>query len=313
MSFSDMMSSGRGPGVIGMFMALIVLLGFGLLFMFASDDRYQGGGMTIESLIIHQANEIGGLNSGIDHGTKSLDMAPARIAAAKELSRLKHENQALQEKSGGLKNKIVAGKAAVVRQNEALENYKTEYRTYARGKAKGETLEKLETTTGAVYNNVSIREVTAIGMQIRHDDGQKRIPYEELPMAMKDRFQFDPKEKERALLAETSARSEHEASVAVAQGLDDEQMVRDKIKDAEAFREKTSRNIVAKEAQISTLLQTINNLGRERDRAAAESSSARAAGHIHIDKGDSISGDIRSTQNRIATLQAEINQLKSSL
>lgn len=43
MSFSDMMSSGRGPGVIGMILALIVLLGFGVLFMFASRKADRAG------------------------------------------------------------------------------------------------------------------------------------------------------------------------------------------------------------------------------------------------------------------------------
>jgi hypothetical protein len=38
MSFSDLMQSGRGPGVIGMLLALVVLVGFGLLFMFAFDE-----------------------------------------------------------------------------------------------------------------------------------------------------------------------------------------------------------------------------------------------------------------------------------
>ena len=45
------MSSARGPGVIGMIMALIVLLGFGVLFMFAFDEDLQGGGQTIEALV----------------------------------------------------------------------------------------------------------------------------------------------------------------------------------------------------------------------------------------------------------------------
>lgn len=312
-SFSDLMSSGRGPGVIGMVMALIVLLGFGLLFMFAFDDRYQGGGRTIEALIIHQAQDIQRDKTAIEAGNKQLEQASVRVADARELSRLKRESTANEEKIGVLKNKIVAGKAEIVQRIQALENYKTSYRTFARGKAKGEVIEKLETLSGAVYKNVSFREVTAIGIQIRHDDGSKRIPYEELPAAMQDRFQFDPKEKEKAVATETADRAEHEASVAVAQGLEGEQKARDKVKDAEANRQKISQNIAAKETQVSSLKDEISGLERERSRADAESNSARAAGHIHIDRGDSISGDIQSKRNRIAALQAEISRLKSNL
>jgi hypothetical protein len=73
MSFSDMMSSGRGPGVIGMLMALVVLVGFGVLFMFATDEGFQGGDQSIESIIKHQAGDIESLKGGIANGMKSLD------------------------------------------------------------------------------------------------------------------------------------------------------------------------------------------------------------------------------------------------
>ena len=76
MSFSDMMSSGRGPGVIGMVMALIVLLGFGLLFMFAFDEGLQGGSQSIQSVIAQQAKHIIDDQQAITTGRESLAKIP---------------------------------------------------------------------------------------------------------------------------------------------------------------------------------------------------------------------------------------------
>jgi hypothetical protein len=312
MSFSDMMSSGRGPGVIGMVMALVVLLGFGLLFMYASDETERGG-RSIESVIAQQAKDIESYQANIISSQKNLDLAPARTANAKELARLKRSNQALAEKATGLAQAIEAGKAAIALKLQALAAYKDEYRAYARGKAKGEAIAKLETLTGAVYNEVSIREVTAIGIQIRHADGQKRIPFEELPEAMKDHFQFDPKQKAEAVAAEAASRNVHEAAVAVAEDLAGQKMDAQREKDAAAAKAKILQDIAVKEGLIASIQDEIKGLNADLDRAAAAASAARAAGKMHLDKSGSISGNIRSKQGRISTIQAEVVQMRNRL
>ncbi len=295
-----------------MVMALVVLLGFGLLFMFASDETERGG-QSIESVIAQQAKDIESYQGSIVFSQKNLDLAPARSANAKELARLKRGNQALVEKSTGLAQAIETGKAAIAHKIQALADYKDQYRAYARGKAKGEAIAKLETLTGVVYNEVTIREVTAIGIQIRHADGQKRIPFEELPEAMKDRFQFDPKQKDEAVAAELASRNVHEAAVAVADDLAGQKMDAQRGKDAEAAKTKTLQDIAVKEGLIASIQSEIKGLEADLDRAAAAAASARAAGKMHLDKSGSIGSNIRSKQGRISTLQAEVVQMKGRL
>jgi len=312
MSFSDMMSSGRGPGVIGMVLALIVLLGFGLLFMFASDETERVG-KSIESVIAHQGREIIGYDASITHGRKNLDLGPARVAMARQLSSVKLESQTLEANIANLKKNIESAKGDIVRTQEELETYKDEYRAYARGKAKGETMEKLETTTGEVYKDVNIREVTAIGIQIRHADGQKRIPFEELPESMKDHFQFDPEQKDEAVAAESAIRSVHEAAAAVADDLASQKMSAQRAKAEEEAKDKIRQDIALTQGQIAQLKEEIKGLVIQMDRAAAEANAARAAGRMHINKSGSISSNIRSKQVRINSLHAELNQLKARL
>jgi cell division protein FtsB len=311
MSFSDLMSSGRGPGVIGMLMALVVLIGFGFLFMFAMDEGT--GEKSIQSVIAQQRQDIESYKASFLYQSEALEKAPARIAEVKELARLKRENQFLQENIGNLQKGIAAGKAELVRKNGEFEAYKDQYRAFARAQAKGEAMETLATVTGAVYKSVNIREVTAIGIQIRHAEGHKRIPFEELPDAMKDRFQFDPKQKEKAIAEESVERDKHEAAVGVASIEEEKLLAKQRQLDAEGAKEKLRRDIAAKQSLISSIQQEISALEGDMQRAEFEAASARSSGNMHINKSSGISGNIRSKQNRIAALQAEVAQMNSRL
>lgn len=312
MSFSDMMSSGRGPGVIGMLMALVVLVGFGLLFMFAFDEGFQGG-VSIESELASQVREIENLNGGIAKGKTNLGLAPARNAASKELRQVKVETKTLSERSVALKAEIEEGNAGVAAMNKDWDAYKDRYRELVRAKAKGQVLDKLETRDGTVFSNVNIREVTAVGIQIRHDEGQKRIPFEDLPAEMQDYYQFDPAQKEKAIAAEAAVFKEHDASVAVAADQADAQMALQREKAAAEEKEKLVEQIAEKQAQAEVLASEIKDLQQEVVQANSDAAAARAAGKMHLNKSGNINSKIRSKQNRMATLQAEIRQLKARL
>jgi chromosome segregation ATPase len=313
MSFTELMSSGRGPGVIGLLMGLVVLLGFGLLFMFAFDESLQGGGQTIESVIAGQTNEIKGYQSRIADGLNQLAKAPVRIAESKDLSALKRQQQAASDRIVALNLSIEVGKKGVASKMEEFENYKDRYRALVRGRAQGETMLLLETRSGAVYKNVNIREVTPVGIQIRHDDGHKRIPFEELPEAIIDFYQFDPNQKSEALVVEKATREEHEAAAAVANAAYEQAAAKQRQKARGEEREKMRASIAKKESQIAVIEGQIHSLEGDMARAESEAAAARAAGRMHLNKSSNFAGNIRSKRNRIASLQTEINQLQASL
>jgi len=308
-----MMSSGRGPGVIGMVMALVVLLGFGLLFTFAFDEGLQGGEQTIESVIAGQVKEIDRLKHNIQSGELMLATSSSRNAAARDFSRVKAENGAGKDRIAKLKESVAATQTAIGEREQAFDNYKDQYRAFVRGGAKGKTMESLQTLTGVTYKNVTIKEVSAVGIQVRHEEGQKRIPFEELPDEMKDYYQFDPNQKEKAVALENAARDKHEAEADVANAAMDEKLAQDREKAKAEARVRTLAQISQKESQITGLLSDIRNLEREQDRAEAAAASARAAGNIVINKGSSIGGKIRAKQNQVGVLQAEIANMKARL
>ncbi len=313
MSFTELMSSGRGPGVIGLMIALLVLLGFSLLSTLAFDESFQGGDQTIESVIAGQANEIKGYQSRIAEGMNQLAKAPVRIAESKELSALKRQQQAASDRIVALNLSIEVGNKEVASQIEGFESYKDRYRAHVRGRARGETMPLLETQSGAVYKNVNIREVTRVGIQIRHDDGHKRIPFEELPEAMIDYYQFDPNQKSEALVLENATRQEHEAAVEEANAAFAQTAAKQREKAREEEREKMRATIVKKESQIAVIEGQIQRLEGDMARARSEAAAARAAGRMHLSQSSHFAGNIRSKRNRIATLQTEINRLLASL
>lgn len=313
MSFSDMMSSGRGPGVIGMVMALVVLLGFGVLFMFAFDEGFQGGELSVEAAIIQQGKDIANYQMGLDNAQKSLEKSPQRLADAKELVRLNRENQALQQNIVSLTEKKKAGEAEIVDKTTVFNTYKDEYRAHVRGQAKGEKIPQLTSLSGNIYNNVDIREVTAIGIQIRHDEGLTRIPFEELPEAMKDYYQFDPNQKVEAKIVEDKARLDHEKAVAVSDAQAAVEMAKQQVLDAADAKAKKKRDIATKESQVIAIKNDIRTLQNQRDQEKAKAAAARGSGRTVIVKAGMYDGQIRNRQADLANVQAELVQLRSSL
>lgn len=283
-----------------MMMGLFVLLGFGVLFLFAFDEGSQGGDHSIESVIRHQTKEIDGFQGNIELGKQKLDQAPARIAQARELTRLKRGGQ---EAIVNLTKGIEKRRAAIALQETAFGDYKDEYRAYVRGKAKGQIIGKLETLNKVVYNDVVIREVNPVGIQIRHADGHKRIPFEDLPETMKDHFQFDPKQKEQALAEESASLNELEAAVVVTNSIADQANAERRSADAELVREKTIRAISSKESRIQALgreIDSLNNSIREEERKPI--SKAPGMRFKVVDNGRAII-ELRS---QIATLRSRL-------
>lgn len=310
MSFTDMMSSGRGPGVIGLCMALFILIGFGLLFTFAFDEGMQGG-TSIESVVRQQGKELESLTRSVESGRGQLESAPERKKNSQDLERLNRASALSVQNIDSLKEKVESGKKDIEAQIAEFEDYKNKYRTFARSNARGTEMKVLETTDGVVYNNVNIREVSAIGIQIRHDGGQKRIPFEELPDSMKDHFQFDPNQKEEALAAESAHREEHNAAVDAAHARLQEEQAQQREINRAAEKAKLLETIALKEDQLRTARSDLRRLQNDLDRDKQNASAARNAGRMYVGKSGIIQGNINSSRNRINALQSEIARLRS--
>lgn len=303
MSFSEMMESSRGPGVIGMLLALVVMAVFVMLFIFAFDEKLQGGGKSIESVIADQAREISDVKTAISDAEKQLTDVPAINARTAELATLRRENQNREAGINSLESEIKTANENLASLALEFENYKDKYRAFARGKAKGETIERLECRNGTVYDNVTIREVTAIGIQIMHAGGLKRVPFEELPAPMVDRFQFDAKQKGAAIAKEDEERAQHDNAVSTAKVAESQDLAEKRKAEAVARKEAMVRGIAAKQSRIRSIEQEIDSLEIAIQREAYKSISRAPQMRIQL----------AGKQRELSELQADVARMQADV
>jgi len=265
-----------------------------------ADDK---DGQSIEAVISQQKKEIGDLQQRLSTGEKFLSKGEALLATEKELAAVKRGNQTRESNISSLKKDIATATEEISTIGKEFEDYKNQYRTFIRAKAKGRIVGRLETRKGVVYENVTIWEVTPIGLQIRYDGGLGRIPYEELPEAMQEEFQFNPAQKAEALAKETELRKQPETS-AQTPGVGAKSALQKKA-EADAAKAQILSTIEGKKSQLKSLYNEITNL---------EDSLAQVERRPHAhDNAPAIKKNIAAKKRDFAELQAQISQLQSSL
>lgn len=195
MSFSDLLTSSRGPGVIGTLMALLVLVGFGTLYLFVFDEGLQGGGKKIEAVIRDDAVLLAG-------NQRQVDDAKGRIKQGQLLHEQALEIGKLKARAGANAKILAENTLAMEVATEALaaaeqnwEDYKDAYRASEWAFAKGEKIELLKTLSGKTYEDALVTGVDHTGMRIMISSGPTTVGSTDLPLGLQDRFQFSAEKK----------------------------------------------------------------------------------------------------------------------
>jgi hypothetical protein len=190
MGFSDLLTSSRGPGVIGTLLALLVLVGFGTLYLFVFDEGLQGGQKTIAAVIRDQGMEIDSAKVQIENAKKQLAAAEVAKAKAREADELKARTASLAKQIEDLTAAKAAAGEEVTKAQAAWEEYKNQYRHSEWEAAVGDKMADIKTPSGEVFTNVEVKGVDHTGVRISHSAGSKTIKPEDLPPDLFDRFQF---------------------------------------------------------------------------------------------------------------------------
>ncbi len=303
MSFSDLMESGRGPGVIGTLLALVVLGGFGVLFLLAFNETPPSEKITVQTQIADQAKELDAAAAEIAQQSRKLENLPKLEATALKLRKAKRDIATIEGRVDSATSALAAARQQLADCAAEFEHYKDRYREVTRLAAKDEKIAKLQTQSGKTYDDVLIREVTPIGIQIRHQGGFARIPFEDLPAAMQNRFQFDPKQKNAAIAEENARRKDHDSSVAASLTETKQQQEARKQADAAAHQLEASRAIALKTAQLTALDGEINRLLEE----------LRHEQTKKFRRTQPLASKIADKQKLRVQLQAEVAQLRAGL
>ena len=305
------MGSAKGPGFIGMLLALLVLVGFGTLYTFAFDSG--GNKKSIESVIRDNDSKITGYLARVEAGRSELDTAPALQKIASDLSADQIKSKLLTDRVKQRQSEVESLTAEIEESISVWEDYKNEYRAFARAEAEGEKMPELKALDGKVYKDVELRKITAIGIEIRHKGGFKRIPFADLPMEMQDEFQFSEEQMIAEAKRELAVRKTHNQQVNAAQSAAAAQASKNRALKAEQTRERNIEMIAkgkSRYKQVEAEIRQIQSKIAGEERAAA---SARAAGRMRVGKAGLFQGDLAKKRAELANIQREINRLQSSL
>ena len=313
-SFDDLITSARGPGVIGTVLALIVLLGFSGLFLLVCDESPKGSaGLSLAGVVKNHESEIEALHSRVSMAQKNLETIPVLEKKVADIEAISSSTRVNKGAITGLQNRVSILRENIGSAQKDLLAYKAKYRASMRDKAKGEQIAEITTLAGRTFRHVAVREVTPIGMQIRHDDGFTRIPYEDLPHALQERFQFDPQEKREAVKAESSSEQVHLNNVAEADAAGQVQAIANREKQNQEDKQKAISQIALLETQIKAIDGDIADLQSQASNARSQTSSAKAAGRMVVDHTNNYLYSIQSKKNQRVEVQNQIQSLRTKL
>lgn len=211
--FDDLMEGGKGPGVFGTGIAVVVLVGFACLYFLVFDSGMQGGDKRIEAVIRDQQTEIESMQERIVNLQKRYDKAEQVRAID---SKLEDANRDLRVKGGALDNsraEVARLQQAVKETDAAYEDYQRKYREQIRGAATGRKYAELKTAGGRSYRDVVVKRVDSVGVSFTHESGSGRADFEDLALEFQEEFQYDPKEKLATLNREKGDMKQHLSSV----------------------------------------------------------------------------------------------------
>ena len=217
MGFTDLVSSGRGPGVIGTLIAVFVLVAFGALYTLVFDPNNLENHKKIEAVVRDLGLEIDGKKTQLESYKEQTKLVAQRKAGESELRELTARVEATAKRIEEARAEQAGAAEAAKAAEKEWEDYKEEYRTATWAKAKGRELGTLKLSDGTVFENTTIRKVDHAGMDVMCSSGPKNIKFELLPTDLQDELQFDVVKRDQFVDDQNAAVDHHIESVQYAQ------------------------------------------------------------------------------------------------
>lgn len=293
--------SNESSGTVGFLVGIIVLVFTGIVLSLMVDKRFRfsSGKASLERSIVEEGHELETVRRRLDVSKdrwnkefrplegQEAELIKAKAAAAASSARLKELREARATTASGL-NEIRSVAAA----------YRHRYCQQVRQAAAGEKLPELQVRGGKVYQNVTIRRVTAAGMDIAHSQGNSRIKPEDLEGLWHERFQWSPAEQEELLNREKQAQAKQAEAVAPPE-------IKSSPKPVSA-KEQAKREA---EKQLASLRSDVSDALRRLQKAEAE--AARAQAEARNNRGKSVPGSLETWGERAARLESASGKFRS--
>jgi hypothetical protein len=313
MGFSDLLTSSRGPGVIGTLLALLVLVGFGTLYMFVFDEGMQGGGKKIEAVVRDQGMLI-------ESNKQQIATFKKRNEEGKRLKEQEQELNQLQVRTElGTKRlaEVTAERDEALAAKEAAlaewEEYKDAYRQSEWAAAEGEEIGDLKTLSGRNFTKVIVTKVSHIGIEITDETGKRRIDSADLPLALQDRFQFDENKKTAATRQEDKTFEDLSDNVEIANLAKKGQDKLEKARELTEQIEKAHIGIQNAKSAEPTLLGRVDRIRAELAEEQAKAANRAGRRSQGINRTPQIKEALRSAENRVSASRNSIRTFERQI
>ncbi|MBK1791077.1 hypothetical protein [Persicirhabdus sediminis] len=298
---SDLFSSAKGPGLVGLGLAAVVLGGLSLLMTLALEDE----DLSIEQDMVELNYELNYLKDFEGQVIAYQDVAKKNQQTVERLQEVVNELNAKSAELMQKEQELDDEKASVAELYKQIDQYKVNYREAEWASARGEKYEALKTLRGREYQSVEVRKVSAAGMEIRHAIGTARIPYDHLPSEMQDRFQFTAEAASSMAQEELAFRKRLESDHARAA---DRRTEREKL-----YKDKLAKrsNYLAR-AKIKSLQNALKTKEELHMASIERVRALRAKADANNNRG--LSGGLaKREEERAAELQKSIEQTRSEI
>jgi predicted nucleic acid-binding Zn-ribbon protein len=237
------------------------------------------------------------------------------ISTAEDYKKMKDENRNLSAELHSLREEYSAEKSSLENLLKDFDSYKDKYRAHVRDKIRDTEIAKLETLSGDAYENITVTEVTPVGIQIRHAYGTKRIPYENLPKDMQDYLQFDERQKADALEKESADLDAHIAEVSSSESIRKANSAVDQARSSEDTTDKITQTIALKNGQVTKLESEVvamqqEIVSEENKKIKRYEAGSRVGG---LSRAPAIRLEIQKKERQITALRQQIVQLNQML
>ncbi len=313
MGFSDLLTSSRGPGVIGTLLALLVLVGFGTLYLFVFDEGLQGGGKKIEAVIRDNATVIASNSRQVEDFKKRIEEGQRFKDQGREIEQLKIRLSKGEETISAKTGEREAGIGAVAAAEQAWENYKDAYRASEWASAEGEKLAELRTLSGKTYTDVVVTGVDHTGMRIMISSGPMTVGSSDLPLGLQDRFQFSAAKKK---IVEGERRNDFEeltGDVELATLAQKGKDILEKIRLKAADIEETGEKIQTFTAAEPLLLRRVDAIRAELAEEQAKTASRSGRRARGINRTPQIREMLRVAENKVSSNRKSIAEFEKRI
>ena len=186
---NDFHETTRSVGVAGMFLGLLVVAGLCGLGMAVLSGTSGPKEATLENRVNDQTIHLKGLTLGLEERKDEMEVFKGYQVVAREVEAAGSAITAEEGRITEVQNEITSANEAILVEKKKFQDYRNEYRKIARNAADGEMID-LSETLGEDYKSVKITDVTPLHLRVMRSAGTEGIPFQKLPLAVQDRFQF---------------------------------------------------------------------------------------------------------------------------